>query len=183
MNPDEARVEEYLSCYGLQARRFSRERRHKTPDFRVLHSNECVFFCEVKSVERDTWLDKQFEGAASGTLVGGSRPDPIFNRLTNDIHTAIKQFDAVNPDDTYPNVLVFINHDEMCDVLDLVGVLTGHFIAAGGKTYSVYLKFSEGRIKAWLLAANKSPDCVKTRREYRKWGIIARKMTIMRCNP
>ena len=148
MNSDEARVKEYLSCYGLQARRFLRvEKRHKTPDFRVMHLNECVFFCEVKSVERDTWLDKQFECAAPGTHAGGSRPDPIFNRLTKDIHTAIKQFDTVNPNDAYPNVLAFVNHDEMCKVLDLVGVLTGRFIAAGDKPYSIYLKFSEGRIK------------------------------------
>ena len=132
--------------YGLRAERL-KTTASKTPDFRVLLGDQLRFFCEVKSIDRDIWLDRQFDEAASSELVGGSRPDPIFNRLTDDIHTGIKQFSAVNPGDKYPNVLAFVNHDEKCGVLDLIGVFTGGFISADGKILPIYLKFSQGRIK------------------------------------
>jgi hypothetical protein len=135
MNTDETRVKEYLSGYGLRAERLE-TRASKTPDFRVLLDEQLRFFCEVKSIE-----------AVSSDVDQGSRPDPIFNRLTDDIHTAIKQFSTVNPGDDYPNVLALVNHDEMCDVLDLIGVFTGRFVSAEGETLPIYLKFSQGRIK------------------------------------
>ena len=146
MNADEAKVRNYLSACGLQAERLERKI-GKAPDFRVLLGDQLQFFCEVKSIERDVWLDRQFDEAASSIFVGGSRPDPIFNRLTDDIHTAIKQFVAVNPSDEYPNVLALVNHDELCGVSDLIGILTGGVVSADGKALPIYVKFSHGRIK------------------------------------
>lgn len=87
------------------------------------------------------------QAAPKGAIAGGARNDPVYNRLTDDIHKAAKQFGAVNPKDMVPNVLVFVNHDSMCDRQDLVGVLTGDFVAEDGSAHRIYTKFSEGRIK------------------------------------
>ncbi len=135
MNPDETRISEFLSARGLTATLFTSEERQagKTPDFRVFTGNSLAFFCEVKSV-------------IAGEI-GGCQKDPTFNRLTNDLHTAAKQFDAVNPDAEVPNVLALVNHDRLCGFLDLIAVLTGNFIAEDGENHPIYRKFSEGRIK------------------------------------
>jgi hypothetical protein len=50
--------------------------------------------------------------------------DPIFNRLAEHIHHAAKQFDAVNHDHEYANVVVFTNSDAHCGFPDLLAVLT-----------------------------------------------------------
>ena len=63
------------------------------------------------------------------TLVGGSRNDPVYNRIADDIHQAVRQFDAVNPDLEHPNVLAFLNDPgSHSDYGDLIGVLTGQFL-------------------------------------------------------
>ena len=93
-------------------------------------------------------LDSQFETAAPGAQIGGVRKDPRFNRLTADIHAAVKQFNALNRNREHPNVLVLVNHHERCWFLDLLGVLTGHFYAEDGTAHAIYRQFSEGRIKA-----------------------------------
>src|SRR5205814_6233004 len=92
-------------------------------------------------------LDAQLAGAPSGELVGGASNDPTFNRLTKDIHEAVKQFDAVNKDRKLPNVLALVNHDDMCDFDDLLAILTGNFYADDGTVHPIYAKFSHGRIK------------------------------------
>ncbi len=132
---EEKIVKEFLSKKGLCAEYFNKEekKKSKTPDFRVFKGNEFAFFCEVKTVSRDD--------------VEGLRNDPIFNRLTDDIHNAVKQFDAVNGDVEYFNVLAFVNHDRMCDFGDLREVLTGDFYAEGGQRFPISRKFSEGRIR------------------------------------
>ncbi len=100
MDPDEEKVKKYLEERGFTCKRFSKKetRAGKTPDFRVFRNGDFVFFCEVKSSPKDYWLDKLLEGAPPGQIVGGGRSDPIFNRLTTDIHSAVKQVEAVNPD-------------------------------------------------------------------------------------
>ena len=107
------------------------------------------------------------ENASSGEIIGGGRKDPIFNRLTADIHKAVKQFDAVNRSREYPNVLFLINHDKQAGFLDLLAVLTGNFYAESGAVHAIYRQFSHGRIKSekgridlfiWL--DDKNPDRV-----------------------
>ena len=136
MNNTEEFVENELSKHGLVCQRFSKLeiKKGKTPDYRVYKNNQFEFFCEVKEVKKDNWAQ-------------GLRNDPIFNRLTDDIHTAVKQFDAVNPDNNSPNVLAFVNNDRMCGSLDLVGVLTGGLLLQGGGMAEIYQKYSKGRIK------------------------------------
>lgn len=134
---DESRIEDFLKNTGFSCQRFSKgEKKHgKNPDFKVYKNNELIFFCEVKTIEKDNWAS-------------GARNDPIFNRITDDIHTAIKQFDAVNKNISYPNVLTFVNYDSMCDIEDLISTLTGLFFADDGKQYPIYRQFSSGRIKS-----------------------------------
>lgn len=127
MDPDEDRVGGYLEDRGFTAKRFSKAeaRAGKTPDFRVFRNGEFLFYCEVKSSPEDRWLDEHLNNAAPGELVGGLRNDPIFNRLTSDIHGAVKQFDAINKDQKHPNILALVNHDDTCGFNDLLGILTG----------------------------------------------------------
>src|SRR5258708_2014233 len=112
MDPDEKRINDYFENCGLAAERFSKveTRAGKTPDFRVFRDGEFLFYCEVKSSPEDRWLDDQLNNASPDELVGEARNDPVFNRLTSDIHEAVKQFDAVNKDHKYPNVLALVNH-------------------------------------------------------------------------
>lgn len=118
----------------------------KTPDFRIEMEGLLFAYCEVKS-PRDGWLDEQLRESSPGDIVGGLRPDPTFNRISNHIHKAIGQFDAVNPDRKVPNILVFVNHDRMSSHADLRETLTGSFRADDGSDSPTMKHVSEGRIK------------------------------------
>lgn len=139
MTNDEMRINQFLAERQLSGRIFSKEEKRagKTPDLRVFSDQEVIFFCEVISIDKDRWLDSQVAAALPGEIVGGGRKDPIFNRLSDDIHTAIKQFDSVNPEGQIPNVLAFVNHDKICGFNDLIGVLTGNFLAEDDHTYPI----------------------------------------------
>lgn len=149
MKRDEDKVAEFFKRRGFEPTRFSKQeqKRGRTPDFRVKVSEDACFFCEVKSIDQDHWLDQQFEAAPPLTLVGGTRPDPIYNRLTDDIHACLKQFDAVNPTVLQPNVLAFVNHDDQCGATDLVSVFTGKIHTGDCRPIPAFRQFSEGRIK------------------------------------
>ena len=71
----------------------------------------------------------------------------MFNRLTKHIHTARKQFDAVNEEENLPNVLAFYNEDEHSGFTDLLAVTTGNFFAEDGTVHPIYKNFSEGRVR------------------------------------
>ncbi len=144
-----------LIRHGLRGERFSKDemKKSKTPDFRVFKDDQFIFFCEAKHVQYDDWLDKQLDEAPPLKLVGGLRPDPVYNRLTTHIHTAAKQFLAVNPEHKSPNVLVFTNSDHHCGMTDLVSVLTGNSYSDSGSIDPIFKEFSEGRIreeKHWI---------------------------------
>jgi hypothetical protein len=138
MDIDENYIREFFTTKGLRAEEFNKnEKGHsKTPDFKVFKENNLVFFCEIKTIARDEWA-------------GGSRNDPVYNRLSTKIHEAVNQFNTINPDLKYPNVLVFINHNNegRCGVIDLYSVFTGFAKIEGGGVFPGFTKFSEGRIK------------------------------------
>ncbi len=146
---DNARVKELFEAYGLRCEGFSKDemRKSKTPDFRVYRGAEMACFCEVKSAAEDEWLDRQLNSAPTGTLVGGARNDPIYNRIENKIHEAIKQFDAVNPSQAHPNVLVLVNHDKHANRFDLEAVLIGSIPVQGGGRLRGFTNYSHGRIR------------------------------------
>ncbi len=149
MDSDEKEVCNFLKRLDLLAKKFSNKEKlkSKTPDFRVYKTNKLAFYSEVKTVSPDWWLNNQLKNAPPGIIVGGGRKDPVFNRLSNKIHEAVQQFDAVNPSLEYPNVLAFINHDNTIDTSYRLNILTGDFFAEDGTRYPIYRKFSEGRIK------------------------------------
>jgi hypothetical protein len=140
---------EWLARHGLRAEQFSKMemRQGKTPDFRAFKGTEFVLYCESKHVQYDEWLDKQLADAQPLEIVGGLRHDPIYNRLADRIHDAAKQFEAVNPDRQFPNVLIFTNSDTHCGFPDLLSVLTGNFYAEGGAVDPIFKQISEGRIR------------------------------------
>src|SRR3954452_21547579 len=82
VSPSERIVAAYFQSLRLTPERFAKPetRKSKTPDFRVLRSEALVFFCEVKNAQKDHWLDEQGKDAEPGTLYGGPRHDPIYNR-------------------------------------------------------------------------------------------------------
>jgi hypothetical protein len=145
----EDKVKEFLEKYQLSPERFTAAEMAsgKTPDFRVFNGSDLELYCEVKSPEEDTWLDDQIDTAMPGEIVGGLRNDPIFNRLTDHIHKARKQFDAANPAESFPNVLAFYNQDKNSGFLDLLAVTTGNFFSEDGSVFPIYKNYSEGRAK------------------------------------
>lgn len=143
-------VNDFLSGYGLRSERFDKTELGvgKTPDYRVYINGELAFYCEVKNTQKDMWLDEKLEKATPGEIVGGLRKDPMFNRLSAHIHKARKQFDAVNNNESLPNVLAFYNEDQQSGFLDLLAVTTGNFFSESGAVFPIYKNFSEGRIKS-----------------------------------
>lgn len=129
--PDLDRVREYFRDRGLEATRLP-EADTPTPDFRVLRNSDLVAFCEVKS-PNDPWLDNLAGGAEPFRFVGGSRSDPIFNRLSRQVKKAASQFRAVNADRSILNILAIVNHDDASHIGDLLETLTGQFHAADGE--------------------------------------------------
>lgn len=142
-------VASYVESLGLTPERFTKHemRKHRTPDFRVLQRGSLVFFCEVKNAQEDRWLDEQGKDPEPGTLYGGLRADPIYNRVSNYIHSAAGQFAAVNPDGHAPNVLAIVNEDQRAGLPDLHSVLTGNFYPADGAPDPIFRNISEGRIR------------------------------------
>jgi hypothetical protein len=136
VNEAELFAEDYLRKHSLRPERFSKQemRAGKTPDYRVFRDIGLVAYCEVKHLQRDDWA-------------GGLRSDPIFNRISNHIHEAAQQFEAVNPDHAYPNILVFANSGSMSDSRDLDSVITGLFHVKDATDEAIDAQFSEGRIK------------------------------------
>jgi hypothetical protein len=149
MDSDNQRIARFLTRYRFRCEPFSKDEltRSKTPDFRVFQGSNLAFFCEVKSIEQDRWLDDQLSEALSGELAGGLQHDPVYNRVSNKVHEAVQQFDAVNLDRTRPNVLVFVNRDRMADYNDLGATLTGGIPLERGGTFWGFSEYSDGRIR------------------------------------
>lgn len=149
LSSDEALVNGYWQKKGFDVGSFSKSemRDHKTPDFRLSRGGMDLALCEVKSFQRDVWLEDQMKNATSGEVVGGLRNDPIFNRISNAVHTAAKQFESVNSNHELLNFLVLVNHDTSANYKDLIRVLTGFEDPLDDCFDRTCLEFSEGRIR------------------------------------
>jgi hypothetical protein len=128
---------------GFSLERIEATPQEQRPDFKMVSWRGLVGYCEVKS-PRDDWLDEQLEQAPPGTIVGGARSDPTFNRIARHVLKAVNQFDTVNPDHGMPNVLVFVNHDENSGYADMCETLTGQFRADSGEVYETMTRISDG---------------------------------------
>jgi hypothetical protein len=149
LSSDEAFVVGYWQKEGFDVADFSKSeiRTGKTPDFRLSRNGIDVAYCEVKSFQRDCWLEEQINKVPSGELAGGLRPDPIFNRISNAIHTAYQQFDSVNPGHHLMNFLFLVNHDTSAKSDDLDRVLTGFENPRMGILEPTCTQYSLGRIR------------------------------------
>lgn len=123
-----------LEARSLRCEPFSKRemRAGKTPDRRVFQGDDLAFFLEIKEIE---------------DVVTHGPGDSILDRIAARIHDAVAQFDAVNPDLEEPNVLAFVNRNQMCGTLDLVEVVIGHRLLEGGHTAPTGLRWSDGRIR------------------------------------
>jgi hypothetical protein len=146
MNKTEAIVQDVMNKHGLDPRRYqSANLGGKSPDFEVYKDDTFAFFCEVKGIDQSNVIS-QLANEPPLTVAGGEQPEPK-NRLTSHIHTAVKQFDSVNPNQDNPNVLVIVNENFIFDYKDLLEVLSGKFIASDGSSHPLYRKYAHGRIK------------------------------------
>jgi hypothetical protein len=109
----------------------------KTPDLLIANADgKTVAHCEVKS-PRDDWLDEQWAKAAPNqVIVGGSRNDPIFNRIGRNLIKAARQFVEFDPGNLAPAILVLVNHDDAASFADLIEVVTGKLPVEGGACIS-----------------------------------------------
>lgn len=128
---------------GFSLERIEATPQEPRPDFQMVSWRGLEGYCEVKS-PRDDWLDEQLEQAPPGTIVGGGRPDPTFNRIARHVLKAVKQFDAVNPDHSLPNMLIFVNHDDNSGFADMCETLTGRYRADSGEVYETMTRISDG---------------------------------------
>jgi hypothetical protein len=149
LSSDEAFTLGYWQSKGFEVKSFAKNEMHdaKTPDFILMRDGVEIALCEVKSFQRDLWLEDQLKNAAPGELVGGLRPDPIFNRISNAVHTAFKQFVSVNSEHRLLNFLFIVNHDTSAGYKDLIRTLTGFEDPLKGHFDRTCEKFSEGRIR------------------------------------
>jgi hypothetical protein len=149
LSSDEALILGYWQGRGFEVGSFAKsEMGHlKTPDFRLSRRGLDVALCEVKSLQKDTWLEEQMKSAPAGEIVGGLRRDPVYNRISNAIYTASEQFRSVNAAHSLFNFLVLVNHDTGAESNDLVSVLTGYWDPLHGSFERTHTHFSEGRIR------------------------------------
>lgn len=149
VDPSERRAVDYLEEErSLRCKRFSKteQKSRKTPDFKVFDGDELVFYCEVKGMREDEEFEQMLAAAPPGVVVAKGGNDPTYNRVASKIHEASKQFDAVNPDRTTPNVLFLVNDDDASDHRDLMAVVTGGLPCEDGSWFWGFRKYSEGRI-------------------------------------
>jgi hypothetical protein len=146
---DESVVAAFWQDRGFEAQKFDKNetRSSKTPDLKLYQHGRLVAFCEVKTFQHDIWLDQALEKAAPGELVGGLRLDPIYNRVSNAVHTAVRQLEAVNPRHDQLNFLVLVNRDRAAKREDLVSVLTGCWDPLHGILEKTHTAYSGGRIR------------------------------------
>jgi len=147
----EGLVQQVIETRGFKCERFSKAERvrGKTPDFRVSRDGIIQFYLEVKSLLGEDPLDVALFDIEPFQIATILRNDPRFNRVAGAIHKAVKQFDAVNPDRSHPNVLALVNYDNiLSDVGDLIAVLTGKFISEDGTEDLIYGKYARGRVSA-----------------------------------
>jgi len=116
-------VSNRLKEFGLECVKFTTEEMNgrKTPDRMVLKNGNLAFYLEVKRLDQTELSD--FDGR---------------NRLSRRIHRAVKQFESVNPDSTYPNVLAFLNENDCLNSGDIDFLLTGFSYRKHGVLYTLY---------------------------------------------
>jgi len=124
-------VRNYLIQAGLKPRKI-KVRDEKTPDFEVFDDNDqLLFYVEEKTIEPDKFLEE----AEPGIVV--SVDDSSENSLESKFRTAVKQFTSVNEDHKVPNILAFVNLNNMVNPNDLLISLTGKGMTREGELVTI----------------------------------------------
>lgn len=126
-----------FSPNGLDLLKIPRGSGHSA-DLQILQNGVLVAYCELKSL-RDEWLEKLLGVAKPCQIVGGAREDPVFKKIRKHANKASKQFEALNPKRSVPNVLVFVNHDDVSKFNDLRETFTGLFHETDGSRHATML--------------------------------------------
>jgi len=126
-DPEEV-VRRFLADRDLCARKIPTTE-EKRPDFEVYRGEDLEFYCEAKELTDADPLEDHFVEQSPGISVAeqftvGDRSRQY--RIAKCIHTAVKQFDGVNSDLTHPNVLAFVNWDDLCPLAELKDLLVGY---------------------------------------------------------
>jgi hypothetical protein len=117
---DERLVSHILANYGLVTRRLTTEEMVvPTPDFKVFQDDQFKFFCEVKTIE-----DEEFDGVIE---------DRTYDRIGDKLHEAVGQFNSVNSERHYPNVLAYVNHDHQANYQDMELAFEGFVFPSGNR--------------------------------------------------
>lgn len=123
----ETLVSDYLSQLGLKSIKIN-EGDEQTPDFEVKNMNdELLFYLEEKTIDPDSFL----ENAEPGVIIEGN--DPSENAIETKFRKSVKQFKSVNENHSKPNVLAFVNLNDMVNINDLYISLTGNGRTEDGK--------------------------------------------------
>lgn len=148
---DEKFIGDVFSSCGMIPMRFTPEESAQygqTPDYKVYKDGELAFYCEVKTIEK--------ESAANGSHVRDSeeaRREHTYNKISGKIHEANHQFKSVNPHGLIPNVMAIFNHESTIHCHDLQVSLPGYQTADGSK-----VRFADKVFMSRLLQDDYSPD-------------------------
>ena len=141
VNSGEIKAQILLKKFKFKCKRFSKEEmrklKNKTPDFIVHKNKQKILYCECKKLEQD---DRDFNEKNNYSL-----PDNTYDRISNKIKKACKQFKSVNANHKIPNVLFVYNECEETDQLDFVFTITGNLYSNEGTKIPALKKISEGK--------------------------------------
>jgi large subunit ribosomal protein L30 len=113
-------------------------RKGKTPDFKLLKDGKLCGFCELKS-PRDDFI---FETPEPGDFAIRKNL-PFHRKLGSHIRHAGQQFDAVNSDDSLPNIMVFVTHAPDIERRDLHATISGLPAPDGKRIFMLSRKMQE----------------------------------------
>ncbi len=93
-------------------------------DVEVYKEGKLVFYCEEKTLEYD-----DFEGLIK---------DSTYNAISRHLHTAVKQFNSINPNHEKTNVMAVVNRNTLKNIHDLFISLTGYALLDNGKYIKIH---------------------------------------------
>jgi hypothetical protein len=127
----------FFENMGLQVKKI-KENSSKSPDFEVSVEGELLFYCEEKTIEESEieYLTaeelEEYCDELQETQNYGSDNDNTYDAMSSRIYKAIKQFQSINPNRVYPNVLAITNLSSSKGIHDLFISLTGKAVLEDG---------------------------------------------------
>ncbi|ULK98502.1 50S ribosomal protein L30 [Bradyrhizobium sp. I71] len=124
------------------------EGKNKSPDFKLMKGGELKAYCELKSPRDDRVLAVPRD-LKPGEIRREIRENPAAHALARVIEKAAAQFDAVNPDHVYPNILIIVSHARLRGPVDLHLAIAGLPVPGGGTGFLLVDPNEKDFKKAW----------------------------------